>query len=61
MICPICKNTMGFVSGTCIDCGYNQYTNEFERIEVSVKVLETLLPIETVWYLVDEYEKWKTR
>lgn len=61
MICPICKNKMGFVCGTCIDCGYNQYTNEFERIEVSVKVLEALLPIETVRYLIDEHEKWKTR
>lgn len=61
MICPICKNTMGFVCGMCINCGYNQHTNEFEKIEVNVKVLEALLPIETVWYLVDEHKKWKTR
>ena len=61
MTCPICKNTMGFVCGMCIKCGYNHNTYEFEKIEVNVKTLEALLPIETVWFLIDEHAKWKTR
>ena len=40
--CPICKNTQGFVVGTCCNCGYNHISNEFKRIEVYVEDLRLM-------------------
>ena len=59
MKCPICKNTMGFVCGTCIRCGYDQLDHKFKYIEVSVDVLEALLPEHVVDRLIDEHERHK--
>lgn len=44
MICPLCKNTQGFVCGTCNDCGFNHLTQEFTFIEVSAEDLALLVP-----------------
>lgn len=61
MTCPICKNTMGFVCGRCIECGYNYLTDEFEQIKVDVKLLEELLPLNVVDFLISEHCRWKMR
>ena len=44
MECPICKNTIGFNCGTCIECGYNYLKHDFEFIKVNVDVLEKIIP-----------------
>lgn len=59
--CPICKNTMGFVCGTCIDCGYNQIDHTFHFIEVSTEVLEQIVSPAMFDFLVAEHEKSKKR
>ena len=61
MTCPICKNTMGFACGTCIDCGYNQYDHTYHFIEVSTEILEQIVSPEIFWYLVAEHERFKKR
>lgn len=32
--CPHCANRIGFVFGTCTECGWNTLTNTFEWIRV---------------------------
>jgi hypothetical protein len=34
VICPHCQNTMGFVFGTCIECGFNHLDNRFCWVKV---------------------------
>ena len=34
MECLICKNKIGFVYGTCNNCGYNQLDHKYHTIEV---------------------------
>lgn len=55
MSCPICKNTKGFVCGTCIDCGFNSIDNEFQFIEVNTKILSHYLPSELLDRLIEEH------
>lgn len=61
MECPICKNTMGFSCGTCIECGYNYLDHRFHFIEVDVDVLRALLPEHVVEQLVDIHSEYKRR
>lgn len=60
MICPVCKNTKGFVCGTCNDCGFNHLTQEFTFIEVSAEDL-ALLVSESVQKLltIKHAERWR--
>ncbi len=49
MSCPHCGNTMGFVCGTCCECGYNRIDGQFRHIHVYVddaimQILEYLQP-----------------
>jgi hypothetical protein len=57
MKCPICGNKTGFTFGTCIDCGYNHIEHEFDWIKIDIKVLETLLSEEVLYYLLHRYEE----
>ena len=61
MECPICKNKIGFVCGTCIDCGYNQLNHAYDFIEVSTEILEQIVSPEMFDYLVAEHERFKKR
>lgn len=61
MECPICKNKYGFVSGTCIECGYNYIDNTYHFIEVRTELLERLVSPEVFEYLVAEHDKWKKK
>ena len=61
MTCPICKNTMGFVCGTCIECGYNSIDHEFLTIQVNVRELKMLLPDEIVDRLIEDHHMRKRR
>ena len=61
MECPICKNTMGFVCGTCCRCGYNHLDNTYHTIEVSTEILEQIVSPEMFDYLVAEHERFKKR
>lgn len=57
MECPICKNKIGFVFGTCVECGYNHIDYTYHTIKVNTRVLKTLLSEETFYWLIDEHEK----
>ena len=59
MKCPVCGNTMGFAFGTCIDCGFNHITNEFQSIRVDTEILKNLVSEETFDWLVAEHYRWK--
>lgn len=61
MECPICKNRIGFNCGTCISCGYNYLSNEFEFIKVHVSDLRRYLPEDICEALIEEHEKYKRR
>lgn len=61
MECPICKNKMGFVYSTCIDCGYNHNDHTYHFIEVSTKILEQIVSPEMFEYLVKEHERSKKK
>ncbi len=61
MECPICKNTMGFAFGTCVECGYNYLDKTFHKIEVNTGVLESLLPKDVFSALVEEHLRYKKR
>ena len=61
MECPICKNTMGFAFGTCIECGYNYNDNTYHFIEVDTETLERIVSPEMFDYLVERHEKFKRR
>lgn len=61
MECPICKNRMGFVCGTCIECGYNHDDHTYHFIEVSTEILEQIISPEMFWYLIAEHEESKKR
>lgn len=61
MVCPICKNTMGFSFGICIDCGYNHDDHTYYFIEVSTEILEQIVSPEMFDYLVAEHERFKKR
>jgi hypothetical protein len=55
--CPKCKNRTGFAFGTCIQCGYNHYDEEYTRIEVDMEVLERYIPPYILSCLVARHEK----
>ena len=38
-VCPNCQNKIGFVFGTCIECGFNHISNTFKWIKVYVSEL----------------------
>lgn len=59
MKCPICKSTMGFVCGTCIECGFNHYDNEYRFITISTDVLRSIVSMDMFDYLVKEHERCK--
>lgn len=61
MECPICKNKIGFVCGTCIDCGYNQLDHTYHFIEVSTEILKQIVSPNMFYYLVAEHERFKKR
>lgn len=64
MECPMCKNTIGFNCGTCIECGYNYLKHDFEFIKVNVDILENIVPeniLEELLYQHQKYvSKWKS-
>lgn len=53
MECPICKNTLGFNCGTCIECGYNYLNGKFEHIRVYVDDLKNIVPLD----ILEEYRR----
>lgn len=57
MECPICKNTIGFVCGTCNNCGYNQIDQTYHTIKVNTEILEQIVSPEMFDYLVAEHER----
>lgn len=59
MECPICKNRIGFVCGTCIECGYNHIDHEYGFITVSTIILKNLVSPDMFEYLVEEHERCK--
>lgn len=59
MTCPICKNTMGFIFGTCIECGYNYLDHTYHTIKVDTEVLKQVVSPEIFNYLVEQHEKHK--
>lgn len=59
MECLICKNTKGFVCGTCINCGYNYLDHTYHIIEVSTEILSRVVSPEVFNYLVSEHESHK--
>lgn len=50
-VCPNCQNKIGFVFGTCIECGFNNLTNKF----VWVKVYVVELPSNGRDYYIDRH------
>lgn len=61
--CPVCENTIGFVFGTCVNCGYNHIEKKYKRITVSVEDLERYFgkyhPF--VMNLIDKHDEFKRR
>lgn len=51
--CPHCTNTMGFVCGTCIECGFNHLDNSFHFI----KVWSDDIPARDAVYLISKHAK----
>jgi len=39
MKCHMCGNTVGFVFGACVSCGFNQFSKKFDWIKVHVSNL----------------------
>lgn len=37
--CEHCGNTVGFVFGTCLRCGFNEYEKKFRFIKVDTRAL----------------------
>ena len=51
--CSKCGNRLGFVAGTCIECGFNNIRMEYDYIKVSVQELpETMLK----YRLIDKHD-----
>ena len=61
MECPVCKNTLGFACGTCIECGFNYIDKSYHFIEVRTEALKRLVSPEIFEYLVTEHEIMKKR
>ena len=57
MECPMCKNTIGFNCGTCIECGYNYLKHDFEFIKVNVDILENIVPENILEELLYQHQK----
>lgn len=57
MECPICKNTLGFNCGTCIECGYNYLNGKFEHIRVYVDDLKNIVPLDILEELIEEHKR----
>jgi predicted ATP-dependent serine protease len=45
MTCDHCGNIHGFVCGMCVDCGWNNNTNQFDKIEMYVNSADRDKPI----------------
>lgn len=58
MECPMCKNTIGFNCGTCIECGYNHLKHDFEFIKVNVDILENIVPENILEELLYQHQKY---
>lgn len=43
-VCPHCQNTMGFVFGTCCNCGWNSIDHTFHFVQVSLEDVPSLDP-----------------
>lgn len=56
MECPMCKNTIGFNCGTCIECGYNHLKHDFDFIKVNVDILENFIPEDILAELLWQYQ-----
>jgi hypothetical protein len=56
--CPHCLNIMGFVCGTCIECGFNHLSNKFDWIKVHVEDLPTNPKTHS---LIQEYSEFTKR
>lgn len=62
MSCHMCGNNIGFVFNTCVQCGYNNYSKQFETIKVDVvdlidfgvdeEIIDTLIRIHSRKYKV---------
>jgi len=51
--CPKCKNTIGFVFGTCGRCGWNHLSHQWENIKVRVDDL----PEDIQYYLIQKHAR----
>ena len=58
MECPMCKNTIGFKCGTCIECGYNYLKHDFDFIKVDVDILENFISEDILAELLWQYQKY---
>lgn len=58
MECPMCKNTIGFNCGTCIECGYNYLKHDFDFIKVDVDILENFISEDILAELLWQYQKY---
>lgn len=61
MECPMCKNTIGFNCGTCIECGYNYLKHDFEFIKVNVDILENIIPENILEELLYQHQKYVSK
>lgn len=53
--CPVCNNTMGFAMGTCVSCGFNYISADFNFIKVHVDHLPKELKNALVKYHAKTY------
>lgn len=54
--CPVCNNRMGFVFGTCVQCGFNHIEAEFNHIKVYVDDLPTHIRDRLIRKHVEKYD-----
>ena len=53
MTCKKCGNKLGFVMGTCVQCGFNEIDNTYRHITVYVEDL----PVDLRYELIKEHNK----
>ena len=62
MKCDKCGNRLGFALGTCVQCGYNYHTHEYDVIKVYTKELQRKgMDILDIYDLIDEHDKSTTK
>lgn len=62
-VCPKCGNALGFVCGTCIDCGWDRLKNEYAFIRIWAGDLKTIahkFP-DLVGRIIDQHDQEATR